>query len=224
MNDMVKVYTAKTDTLADEKLFSRLYAGMPPYRREKIDRMAFRKDKCLSLGAGVLLDCALSIEGINGHEITYIKNQKPVLKNSDICFNLSHSGNIVFCVIADTDVGCDVEQIKDIGMSISSEYFSHDEYKTIAACTDNAGRIDMFFRYWTLKESFMKATGLGFELELDEFCIVLGEKDISVRQNVDSRRYHFWEYDRNDGYKYAVCCADQPVLPEEIRELDFRIL
>lgn len=221
---MVKVYTAKTDTLADEKLFSRFYAEMPPYRREKIDRMVFPKDKCLSLGAGVLLDCALSNEGINDHEIAYIRNQKPVLKNSDICFNLSHSGNVVFCVIADTDVGCDVEQIKDIDMSISSEYFSHDEYKAIAACTDPAGRINMFFRYWTLKESFMKATGLGFELELDEFCILLVENDISVRQSVDSRRYHFREYDMNDGYKYAVCCADQPVLPEEIKELDLQIL
>ncbi|MCR5390616.1 MAG: 4'-phosphopantetheinyl transferase superfamily protein [Lachnospiraceae bacterium] len=221
---MVKVYKAKTDTLADERLFSRLYAAMPPYRREKIDRMAFQKDKCLSLGAGVLLDRALSIEGINTHEIAYIRNQKPVLKNSDICFNLSHSGNVVFCAIADTDVGCDVEQIKDIGMSISSDYFSPDEYKTIAACTDHAGRIDLFFRYWTLKESFMKATGLGFELELDDFCIVLGENDISVRQSVDNRRYHFREYDMNDGYKYAVCCAEHPVLSNEIRELDFQIL
>lgn len=221
---MVKVYTAQTDTLADEIVFGRLYAEMPPYRREKIDRMVFPKDKRLSLGASVLLNYALSLEGICGYEIAYVKNRKPVLKNSDICFNLSHSGNVVLCAVADTDVGCDVEEIRDIDMKIASRYFFHDEYKAIAACADPVGRNNMFFRYWTLKESFMKATGLGFELALDDFCIVFEKEDISVRHSVDSRRYNFREFDLNDGYKYAVCCSEQPVISEEIIKLDFRDL
>ena len=218
---MIKTYIACTDELENSMLFFSLYAGMPQYRKEKIDRMVFPKDKRLSLGAGVLLDYALTLEGVSDREIIYVQNQKPCLKNSNIRFNLSHSGNMVFCAVSDKDVGCDVEQITDIDMQIAARFFFHEEYAAISACPDSTSRNDLFFRYWTLKESFMKVTGLGFKLNLDDFCIDLRSDGIDVKQSVDSRNYYFKEYTADTGYKFSVCTADAPPDDSEPNRVSF---
>ena len=218
---MLKTYIACTDELENSMLFFSLYAGMPQYRKEKIDRMVFPKDKRLSLGAGTLLDYALTLEGVSDREITYVQNQKPCLKNSNIRFNLSHSGNMVFCAVSDKDVGCDVEQITDIDMQIAARFFFHEEYEAISACPDSTSINDLFFRYWTLKESFMKVTGLGFKLNLDDFCIDLRSDGIDVKQSVDSRNYYFKEYTADTGYKFSVCTADAPPDDSEPNRVSF---
>ena len=212
---MLKTYIACTDELENSMLFFSLYSRMPPYRRDKINRMVFPKDKRLSLGAGALLDYALTLEGSSDREIIYVQNQKPCLKNSNIRFNRSHSGNM------DTDVGCDVEQITDIDMKIAARFFFHEEYEAISACPDSASRNDLFFRYWTLKESFMKVTGLGFKLALDDFCIDLRDNGINVRQSVDDRKYYFKEYTADAGYKFSVCTADYPPDDSEPNRVSF---
>ena len=218
---MLKTYIACTDELVNSMLFSSLYARMTQYRKDKINRMVFLKDKRLSLGAGALLDYALILEGVSDREIIYVQNQKPCLKNSNIRFNLSHSGNMVFCAVSDKDVGCDVEQITDIDMQIAARFFFHEEYEAISACPDSTSRNDLFFRYWTLKESFMKVTGLGFKLNLDDFCIDLRSDGIDVKQSVDSRNYYFKEYTADTGYKFSVCTADAPPDDSEPNRVSF---
>ena len=218
---MLKTYIACTDELENSMLFFSLYAGMPQYRKEKIDRMVFPKDKRLSLGAGALLDYALILEGVSDREIIYVQNQKPCLKNSNIRFNLSHSGNMVFCAVSDKDVGCDVEQITDIDMQIAARFFFHEEYEAISACPDSTSRNDLFFRYWTLKESFMKVTGLGFKLNLDDFCFDLRSIGIDVKLSVDSRNYYFKDFTADTGYKFSVCTADAPPDDSEPNRVSF---
>lgn len=83
-------------------------------------------------------------------------------------------------------------------------------------------RNELFFRYWTLKESFMKATGLGMKLPLDSFSIIIGKNGgISVRQNLDSNNYDFVENGAFHGYKCALCVAGK--LGEmQVETVDFR--
>lgn len=218
----IKVYTADVSELENTELFMCLYSRVTPDRRAKTDRMVFGKDRRLSLGAGVLLEAALAAEGVTDLSMTTEHNKKPRLAHlDDIKFNISHSGTKVMCAVSDHDIGCDVEQIVDIDMEIAKRFFFAEEYEALMKCTCRESRNDLFFRYWTLKESFMKATGLGFELALDSFCIMLDSADISVRQNVDGRRYFFREYLLNDGYKYAVCSAEKTESPTDIIKYDY---
>ena len=217
-----KIYTTDVSILENKNIFLCLYNLVSPERKSKTDRMVFDKDKRLSLGAGVLLEAALADQGVNDMTFTTKQNKKPCLAHTDnISFNISHSGTKVMCSVSDKDIGCDVEQITDIDMEIAKRFFFAGEYKALMNCTEKGERNDLFFRYWTLKESFMKVTGLGFRLELDDFCIILDEGDISVRQSVDARKYYFREYSMNDGYRYAVCSAEKPDLPEEMILFDF---
>ena len=67
----------------------------------------------------------------------------------------------------------------------------------------------------------MKATGLGFKLAPDDFCIILDGTDIRVRQKVDDKSYYFREYPLNDGYMYAVCSADRLIIPKGVIMYDY---
>ena len=44
------------------------------------------------------------------YDIEYVANGKPVYRNSDIHFNLSHAGNYVVCAVSDKAVGVDIER------------------------------------------------------------------------------------------------------------------
>lgn len=218
----IKVYAADAGQLEDTNLFDHFYRLVSAARREKVDRMRFYPDKCLSLGAGALLEAALAAEGLSDLTMTTEAYQKPCLAHRpDIHFNISHSGTKVMCAVSGSDIGCDVEQVKDFNLQIARRFFYAEEYETIMRCRDEDDRAGLFFRYWTLKESFMKATGLGFSLPLDQFCIILDSAGISVRQNVDQRAWYFREFDLHDGYKYAVCSADMPVHEVRLTEVFF---
>ncbi len=202
-------YCSDTRWLDPQSIYDAAYGSLPRYRREKVDGFVFMKDKKLSIGVELLLRKALSDLGEEMHDIELVKNNKPVLRGSDIHFNLSHSGTKVMCSVSDDDVGCDVEKIAPIDLDIARRFFFGSEYERIASANDE-DRYDLFYRFWTLKESFMKVTGLGFELPLDSFRISLDD-GISVDQDVDDRTYHFREFYLNDGYRYACCSINEHI-------------
>lgn len=222
----IRVYTANAEQLKDLELFHALYGHVTAQRREKVDRMRFDKDRRLSLGAGALLEAALIREGVSDLTMTTEGNDKPCLVQSrGIHFNLSHAGTRVMCAVSDAEIGCDVEEIRDIDMEIARRFFCREEYENLMRCPGQEERKHLFFRYWTIKESFMKATGLGFQLPPDQFCICLDRPDagqkITVRQHVDRRSYTFEEFDGPVGYCFSICSVDKPSSGTKMAEQDF---
>ena len=216
-------YYSETDPLKDPALFSKHYRQVSDYRRKKIDSFVFDKDKRLSLGVELLLRRALQELGEDPDSVSIgsVGNSKPVLRGSDISFNLSHSEERVMCSVSDADVGCDTEMIRPIDLDIARRYFYGTEFAAISAEQDSESRYDLFYRFWTLKESFMKVTGLGFELPLDRFCIHLGDR-ITVDQDVELSDFMFKEYSVGDGYRYAVCSKNGAFEPD-MRHVDLTI-
>lgn len=207
----VITYYADTKELEDADLYTRCYERAPAERRGKVDSFHFDKDRRLSIGAWTLLTHALDAAGCDPGNITYGEYGKPDLEGSGVHFNLSHSGERVLCSVSSETVGCDVEKVDRIEMEIAERYFFDSEYESIMGCTGDA-RYEMFFRFWTLKESFMKAVGLGFNLDLDAFKVTIGDR-ITVDHSVDDSEYHFREYSVDDGYRYAVCSTDDDFSP-----------
>ena len=207
----IKVYTADAGPLSAPERYRRVYDSVSPWRREKVDRFRFDRDRRLSLGAGALLEAALAAEGVADLAMAMGQNGKPrLLHGTGIHFNLSHSGTRVLCAVSDHEIGCDVEQIKHADLQLARRCFHPGEYAALLKCPDEARRDDLFYRLWTLKESFMKATGLGFQLPLNQFCVTFRGSEVVVQQSVDARDYFFREFDLNDGYKYALCSVDEP--------------
>jgi 4'-phosphopantetheinyl transferase len=89
-------------------------------------------------------------------------NKKPFVENqSDVQFNISHSGDWILIAIANTTIGADVEFINYNFQYIDvlEDNFSMDEIKQIKE--NNA--IETFFKFWTRKESITKTTGKGLD-------------------------------------------------------------
>ena len=75
-------------------------------------------------------------------------------------------------------------------------------------------RPDEFFKYWVLKESYMKYTGLGMNLELDSFEIII-EDEIKLKNDNDDLKFNLFHienykigtaghYDVSDLIEYNV--------------------
>lgn len=94
-----------------------------------------------------------------------------------IRFNLSHSGEISLCAVAlDRDVGVDIEKHRQLPniIEIAERFFSSPEIAVLKAATDEQIS-EVFFRIWSGKEAFIKATGEGVLAGLASFAVVFGE-------------------------------------------------
>ena len=95
------------------------------------------------------------------------KKGKPFVKDApSLHFNMSNSGNMcVYAFSADGEIGIDLEQIRelpDLDDLIQKNFTA----KEISFITQNPKNKSMrFFRFWTFKESYLKAIGEGMRLD-----------------------------------------------------------
>jgi 4'-phosphopantetheinyl transferase len=91
-------------------------------------------------------------------------------------FNLSHSGSVVLYAFAwQRQVGVDVERPgrRLEFEALASRFFSARETEALRALPESARRA-AFFRCWTRKEAFIKATGRGLSYGLSRFDVSVG--------------------------------------------------
>ena len=98
-------------------------------------------------------------------------------------FNLAHSAGLVVCVLGTgRDVGVDVEDLarRRIEPAVVRRYCSAEEIADIEAQPADTWH-DRFLVYWTLKEAYLKARGLGIALPLADisFSLTAGTARIS---------------------------------------------
>jgi 4'-phosphopantetheinyl transferase len=90
-------------------------------------------------------------------------------------FNLAHSAGLVVCAIApDREIGVDVEdrQRRPVDRRFVERYCSPSEVADVAAQPDEDWH-DRFLMYWTLKEAYLKARGLGVSVSLSSVSFTL---------------------------------------------------
>lgn len=94
---------------------------------------------------------------------------------TDLRFNLAHSAGIVVCALANGhDVGIDLEDLErpPIDPDLVRRYCAPAEADDIEAQGPDGWR-DRFLHYWTLKEAYLKARGLGISVHLADICFTL---------------------------------------------------
>jgi 4'-phosphopantetheinyl transferase len=175
------------------------YRSVSKDRQDKIDFYRFEKDKKLSAGAYLLLKKLLSEENITNPLFKTEKYGKAYISNfENVYFNLSHSGKMVLCAISDREVGVDIEYSDpEIDLNIAKLYFYNGEYESIMNSQNPA---DEFFKYWVLKESYMKYTGLGMNLKLDSFEIKIGD-EIKLKNDDEGLKFNLFNV---ENYKIGI--------------------
>ena len=147
---------------------------------------------------------------------SYSAKQKPSLAAPHaahgVTFNLSHSGGIALCAFSHRrDLGVDVERVRaDFDVeAIARRFFSAHEQRQLFDLP-RAERADAFFRCWTRKEAYVKATGDGLSLPLSQFDVSLEPRSANalVATRPDSSEAEHWllrAVAAGSGYIGAVC-------------------
>ncbi|MEZ5287417.1 MAG: 4'-phosphopantetheinyl transferase superfamily protein [Vicinamibacterales bacterium] len=89
-------------------------------------------------------------------------------------FNVSHTKGLVACAVTATpDVGVDVERVdRQLTHDIADRFFAPREVADLRRLpAERQARV--FFDYWTLKEAYIKARGMGLALPLAHFAFAL---------------------------------------------------
>jgi 4'-phosphopantetheinyl transferase len=146
------------------------------------DRFVRRSDRNRYIFAhGMLRDVLASYVGFDAKQLLLQTNKfgKPYIANPEfgkkIHFNLSHSLNIILIAVSiHSPVGIDVEFMRDMkdARQIAMRNFSRTEKDYLTSLSPDEF-MNMFYQYWTLKESFIKAIGKGLSFPLDKFSVLL---------------------------------------------------
>lgn len=128
----------------------------------------------------------------------YKEHGKPFLNNSPVSvyFNLSHCNDVAVLAISSLgEIGVDIEHLNERDyLKIAKRYFYKDELHALHAGTEQEGKI-LFYKLWTLKEAFFKATGGGIASGLDKVSFQLEKDLISAKFNpVLNVRENEWQF------------------------------
>ncbi|MPM91165.1 hypothetical protein SDC9_138292 [bioreactor metagenome] len=117
----------------------------------------------------------------------------------DVHFNLSHSGPLTLCAVADRPVGADIEEVRLRHEGLPAYTLNEEEYEIY--CREKGGW-DAFYTLWTRKEAWCKQTGEG---------LLLPPSRMVIPEGTLLRSYEgaLW--------RAAVCGGEYP--PEEATEI-----
>ena len=155
-----------------------LYQTLSEEERGRAARFRFAQDQHAYVTSRGLLRAILSRylnEAPDQIAITYGSNGKPYLSGSPVCFNVAHSRQlVVFALAREERLGIDIEHIQPMENleEVARQFFSLAEYEDLLQIPEHQ-RVDAFFRCWTRKEAYVKATGKGLQTELDRFQVSL---------------------------------------------------
>ena len=157
-------------------------------KRLRIDRLKNREDYQKSLlGDDLARNMVGEITSIPSKDliIDVDEDGKPFIVNaSGIYFNVSHSGDWVVCVVSDKQCGIDVEKISDIDIKVAERFFTQSEYAILKE-KESHERKNLFFEFWTIKESYIKYIGQGLGIPLNSFEIVMKNNKYAIKSDVE---------------------------------------
>lgn len=217
--DLVDVWLADYNEVGDNETHAKLREALNEDERRKETRFCFADDRLRYLVTRAMVRNVLSSYASVAPAqwiFTVTPYGRPEIAPEhydahELRFNLSHTrGLIALCVSRTRMLGVDVEQLtRPASLDIANRFFSASEIAALAG-TPPAQRPYRFFEYWTFKESYIKARGMGLSIPLDRFSFDYPQTD-TVRLAIgpaladDPGRWFFWQSQPTPDYLLAVC-------------------
>ena len=192
---------------------------------EKIraDRFRFDEPRAKFVGCRATLRrliascCQIAPESV---QFDYGPHGKPQLSArtgsgfQQIQFSVSHSGQFgLIAITNDSLIGVDIEQINPAvkHLRLAERFFSTVESQTLARLPADQ-QLQAFYRGWTCKEAYIKATGEGFSFPLNQFVVEFDPAipaqlmEVSGQQSL-AGRWSTHSIDVGDEYAAALIVA-----------------
>lgn len=223
----IHLWLAFYDEITDERLLSDYRALLNQDEKEQQSRFYFARDRLRYLVTRALVRTVLSryalmdprewVFSTNAYGCPAIANER--VKEECLSFNISHTHSlIVLGVTRYRALGVDVENCRsrDVLIEIADRFFAPTEVKALSGVPSNQQQY-RFFEYWTFKESYIKARGMGLSLPLDKFSFHYPHDravEIAIDPELadDAARWQFWQFQPRPEYLAAICAEriDQP--------------
>jgi 4'-phosphopantetheinyl transferase len=178
-----------------------LRAMLDEAEQAQADRFHFAEDRDAYVAAHALLRGLLAPRlNCMPNEIQFLRgaNGKPELDTPEpvLRFNLSHTRGMVAVALArQCDVGIDVERVDPtrLGLDTAHQFFAPAEVRQLYALAPEY-RCGASFAFWTLKEAYIKAVGLGLSVPLDCFAFILKPLSITFTPSITDNA-SCWRFD-----------------------------
>lgn len=171
----VEVWLADPRALSDDARRKACHDLLDDEERARAARFRFDRHRHQFIAAHALVRCALGRATSRSPEDLRFDvgshGRPELLEASGLSFNASHTDGLVAVGLTRAGtLGLDVEPL-DRGRdstAIAEHYFAPDEVAQLTALP-TARRPRRFIEFWTLKESYIKAWGLGLSIPLRDF-------------------------------------------------------
>ncbi len=183
----VHLWRADLDELSRSSV--QLEDVLSPEEMERAGRFRFDRDrKRFVAGRAALRDILARYLGAQPDELRfrYGSAGRPqlasIFADSDLDFNLAHSGPLaLYAVAAGRRVGVDLELCAAMpeAEQVAGAFLSDREMKAWIELRPGE-RIESFYRYWTLKEALLKATGDGLSRGPQQIELSLSRESASL--------------------------------------------
>ncbi|PIE18413.1 MAG: 4-phosphopantetheinyl transferase [Proteobacteria bacterium] len=138
----------------------------------------------------------------------------PAAGDGRLRFNLSHThGLVALAVVGEgVEVGVDVEltERRSRTVEIADRFFAPAEVEALRRLPAERRR-DRFFDYWTLKEAYIKARGMGLAIPLARFAFEVDADPIQIRLDPAlgdvAARWRFDRWDVTPHHRIALAVA-----------------
>lgn len=115
-----------------------------------------------------------------------------------------------------------MEQVKEKNLDIAERFYAEEEYQTLLQYEHP---IELFYRYWTLKESYVKAEGKGMSIPFNSFVFRIEDMDSDRSSDTNSHKiydeisltvnneictkYQFQVYNIAEDFQVATCSSEE---------------
>ena len=198
------IYYFNITPLRNKFIFERNLSKVSKKRQEKIARLKRNDDKLRCLGAGLLIEFIKEKYNIND-EIVIDKFGKPHFLRTKDSFNISHSGDYVVCAVSDREIGIDIEKRAKARMEVAGRFFHGEEVAQLKMLEEDK-QDQLFFNYWSVKESFLKYIGTGLARPLNSFIVSFSGGGVSLFERGNKLPLYVHACPVDDGYACHVCC------------------
>jgi len=197
---MIVIYTCiLSENIETNRIFD-VAKKMPPSRYQEFLNVDSQSAKIQKVIAYLLLRKALEdVEIDHGNlDFSYTVHGKPYFRELPIEFSISHSNEIVAVVLDQTEVGLDVEKLREVNPRLVNKVFSLKERKKFS---NHLLDKNIFCKAWTIKESYTKCLGEGLYVDFSTLSFDLS-KDINCINNLYINSFKIRDY-------YVSVCSRQ---------------
>ena len=145
-------------------------------------------------------------------------NGKPYIPiDHKLHFNISHSGEWVFIAFDSQELGLDLEKIAGnfITDALLEQCFHSNELKVIKESYDP---IAEFYKFWTRKEAFLKATGIGIVETLNQFTCLDQYQEFMFPSLSNKTNWQLRSFFMDHSYAVSICTSP---LSNRVRFFDY---